>query len=120
MTTLACSLRAIVSTRPSTFKMYKIGADHASLKLHLKPQHGWDATSLTDIADAFAFFTDPRNDIKGVVVMADFLFNDLRADVVKIANGAKLTPAIPTIYQWRQFVDTGRPRQFRTRNRGGL
>ena len=80
-------------------------ADHASLKLHLKPQHGWDATSLTDIADAFAFFTDPRNDIKGVVVMADSLFNDLRADVVKIANGAKLTPAIPTIYQWRQFVE---------------
>ena len=34
--------------------------------------------------------------------MADSLFNDLREDVVRFANA---DPAIPAIYQWKQFVE---------------
>jgi len=77
-------------------------ADHSSLRLKLRRPPGGDAKNLADIANAFAFFKDLHNNIKGVVVMADSLFNDLRKDLVGFANA---DPAIPTIYQWRQFVE---------------
>ena len=54
-----------------------------------------------EIADAFVGFKNEP--VKGVVVMADSLFNDLRDDVVRYANASGL----PTIYQWKEFVDVG-------------
>jgi len=64
-------------------------------------KHPNDVIDSNDIADAFSYFV--AHDFKGVVVMADSLFNDLRPDVVRIANDSGL----PTIYQWKQFVDEG-------------
>ena len=37
----------------------------------------------------------------GLLVTADSLFNDLRQDVVKFADGMK------AIYQWREFAEVG-------------
>ena len=64
--------------------------------------HGNDVTNSADIVVAFADLINTQF-IKGVVVMADSLFNDFRKEVVAIANASGL----PTIYQWKEFVDEG-------------
>lgn len=75
---------------------YKAGG----LKLTIEPKDVKDVKDLNEIEKAFVDF---KKHVKGVVVMADSLFNDLRPDVVKIANASGL----PTIYQWKEFVDVG-------------
>jgi len=52
-----------------------------------------------DIPGAFKFFND--NTYDGVLVTADPLFNDQRAAVLAATDG------LPTVYQWREFVDAG-------------
>jgi hypothetical protein len=68
-----------------------------------------DPSDIVGIGQAFDFFRHHANQIKGVVVMADSLFNDLRRPLIAIANGQGPhgPPAIPTIYQWKEFVDEG-------------
>jgi ABC-type uncharacterized transport system substrate-binding protein len=73
-------------------------ADEPNLKLKLRPR---DVKNLQQIEHAFVGFKNEP--VKGVVVTADSLFNDLRADVVRVAN----TSGLPTIYQWKEFVDLG-------------
>ncbi len=58
-------------------------------------------TDKQEIENAFVGFKDEP--VKGVVVTADSLFNDLRKDVVRCANESGL----PTIYQWKEFVELG-------------
>ena len=87
--------------RPGKVQQYRKVEEKAaelSLDLKLDPK---DANDLADIEKHFEHFK--KLSVKGVVVAANSLFNDLRADVVKIANKSGL----PTIYQWRQFVDAG-------------
>ena len=73
-------------------------ADEKNLKLILRRR---DVNDNQEIADAFVGFKNEP--VKGVVVAADSLFNDLRDDVVRYANASGL----PTIYQWKEFVDVG-------------
>ena len=73
-------------------------ADEKNLKLIIRRR---DVNDKQEIADAFVGFKNEP--VKGVVVMADSLFNDLRDDVVRYANASGL----PTIYQWKEFVDVG-------------
>lgn len=73
-------------------------ADDSRLRLVLRP---YDASNLAEIKSAFAVFSSEP--VKGVLVTADALFNDLRKEVVELANQAGL----PTIYQWKEFVDIG-------------
>jgi putative ABC transport system substrate-binding protein len=51
----------------------------------------------------FKFFH--KKNAGGVVVGADSFFNSNRIDVVKAANDQNT--GLPTIYQWRQFVEAG-------------
>ena len=53
--------------------------------------------NLQEIENAFVGFKNEP--VKGVVVTADSLFNDLRADVVRLANASGL----PTISNGRKF-----------------
>ena len=73
-------------------------ADGPNLKLKLRRR---DVKNLQEIENAFVGFKNEP--VKGVVVTADSLFNDLRADVVRLANASGL----PTIYQWKEFVELG-------------
>ena len=73
-------------------------ADEKNLKLILRRR---DVNDTQEIADAFVGFKNEP--VKGVVVAADSLFNNLRDDVVRYANASGL----PTIYQWKEFVDVG-------------
>jgi putative ABC transport system substrate-binding protein len=73
-------------------------ADGPNLKLKLRRR---DVKNLQEIENAFVGFKNEP--VKGVVVTADSLFNDLRADVVRVANASGL----PTIYQWKEFVELG-------------
>ena len=85
--------------KENQFKKIKDKADdpHLDLKLKLRRR---DVKNLPEIVSAFdGFKKEPE--IKGVVVTADSLFNDLRADVVRLANASGL----PTIYQWKEFVE---------------
>jgi putative tryptophan/tyrosine transport system substrate-binding protein len=58
-----------------------------------------DAVNIGEIKNAFAHFREASVD--GVLVTADSLFNDLRKDVVALAQGLR------AIYQWREFVEVG-------------
>jgi len=80
------------------FKHIKDKADGNNLKLVLRRR---DVSDLQEIENAFAGFANEP--VKGVLVTADSLFNDLRKDVVRCANAYGL----PTIYQWKEFVDLG-------------
>jgi ABC-type uncharacterized transport system substrate-binding protein len=83
------------------FKKVKDKADGPNLKLKLIPKY---VKNLQDIKNAFVDFTNEP--VKGVVVMADSLFNDLRKEVVKCANAAGPNASgLPTIYQWNEFVE---------------
>ena len=76
-------------------------ADGTNLKLKLRRR---DVKNLQEIKNAFVGFkSEPGEPVKGVVVTADSLFNDLRDDVVRLANAS----GFPTIYQWKEFVDLG-------------
>jgi putative ABC transport system substrate-binding protein len=55
------------------------------------------------LKNVFKFFH--KENAGGVVVGADSFFNSNRTDVVKAAND-RIT-GLPTIYQWRQFVEAG-------------
>jgi putative ABC transport system substrate-binding protein len=77
-------------------KKVKDKADGPNLRLILRRR---DATDLQEIETAFRLFKIER--VKGVVVSADSLFNNLREEVVAYANAS----GIPTIYQWKEFVD---------------
>ena len=79
-------------------KKIKDKADGTNLKLKLRRR---DVTDKQEIENAFVGFKDEP--VKGVVVTADSLFNDLRKDVVRCANEFGL----PTIYQWKEFVELG-------------
>jgi putative ABC transport system substrate-binding protein len=69
------------------------------LGLSLRPR---EAATVTDIRNAFADFGNDRG-LTGVVVTADSFFNNHRKEVVECAAASRL----PTIYQWREFVDEG-------------
>jgi putative ABC transport system substrate-binding protein len=73
-------------------------ADGSNLSLILRRK---DVTDLQGIANAFDLFK--REPVKAVIVSADSLFNSLRKEVVACANASGL----PTIYQWKEFVDEG-------------
>jgi putative ABC transport system substrate-binding protein len=61
-----------------------------------------DVVDKASIEQAFiAFKTVGVDKVAAVLVTADSLFNDLRTDVVKFAQG------VPTIYQWREFAEAG-------------
>jgi putative ABC transport system substrate-binding protein len=55
------------------------------------------------LKNVFKFFR--KENAGGVVVGADSFFNSNRTDVVKAANDRNT--GLPTIYQWRQFVEAG-------------
>jgi putative ABC transport system substrate-binding protein len=57
-----------------------------------------------EIADAFASFNN-ASEFVGAVVTADALFNNKRQIVIAAANNQ----GVPTIYQWRTFVDAPSP-----------
>jgi putative tryptophan/tyrosine transport system substrate-binding protein len=59
------------------------------------------AANEREIDVAFASFAERKVD--GIIVTADPLFNNRRSQVVALASST----AIPTIYQWRQFVSVG-------------
>jgi putative ABC transport system substrate-binding protein len=69
------------------------------LGLSLRPR---EAATVTDIRNAFADFGNDRG-LTGVVVTAASFFNTHRKEVVECAAASRL----PTIYQWREFVDEG-------------
>jgi putative ABC transport system substrate-binding protein len=71
-------------------------ADKAKLKLEIQT-----AATDKDIDSAFQAFVSQRVD--AVLVTADPLFNNRRAQVVALAAGRSL----PAIYQWREFVTAG-------------
>ena len=79
-------------------KKIKDKADGANLKLILRPLN---VKNKQEIENAFVLFKNEP--VKGVVVTANSLFNDLREDVVRCANASGL----PTIYQWKEFIDLG-------------
>jgi putative ABC transport system substrate-binding protein len=70
-----------------------------SLGLSLRPR---EAATVTDIQNAFSDFGSDKG-MTGVVVTADSFFNNHRKEVVEFAAANRL----PTIYQWREFVDEG-------------
>ena len=57
-----------------------------------------DVTNVGEIETAIKTF---KNSTDGLLVTADSLFNNLRQDVVKFADGMK------AIYQWREFAEVG-------------
>jgi putative ABC transport system substrate-binding protein len=69
------------------------------LGLSLRPR---EAATVTDVRNAFADFAKDKG-LTGVVVTADSFFNNHRKEVVEFAAASRL----PTIYQWREFVDEG-------------
>jgi putative ABC transport system substrate-binding protein len=74
--------------------------EDAAAKLAVKLQFR-RAANEREIDVAFASFAEQKVD--GLIVTADPLFNNRRSQVVALAASA----AIPTIYQWRQFVSVG-------------
>ena len=71
-----------------------------------------------EIAAAFARFNN-ASEFVGAVVTADALFNNKRQTVIAAANNQ----GVPTIYQWRVFVDAPsplRPDQLRTEHTARL
>ena len=75
------------------------------LGLNLVPKR---AARKPKIDDAFTAFRAAN--CRGVVVMADALFNNNRAKVINQAKGANPpVTCIPTIYQWRQFIERPAP-----------
>jgi len=76
----------------------KIEANKTGVKLKLKVRRAKD---LIGIQNAFAEFKNKG--YLGVVVTADAFFNNIRKQIIKEAE----LRLIPTIYQWRSFVDDG-------------
>ena len=76
----------------------KIEANKPGVKLKLKVRRAKD---LIGIQNAFAEFKNKG--YLGVVVTADAFFNNIRKQIIKEAE----LRLIPTIYQWRSFVDEG-------------
>ena len=70
-------------------------AEAARLNVTLVPA---DVTNVGEIETAIKTF---KNSTDGMLVTADSLFNNLRQDVVKFADGMK------AIYQWREFAEVG-------------
>jgi putative ABC transport system substrate-binding protein len=71
-------------------------ASKMSVKLEIR-----QAANESEIDAAFAAFA--QQNVDGLIVTADPLFNNRRSQVVALAANT----AIPTIYQWRQFVSVG-------------
>jgi putative tryptophan/tyrosine transport system substrate-binding protein len=71
-------------------------ADKLSLKLQIQK-----AATDREIDDAFEAFTSQQ--VEAVLVTADPLFNNRRAEVLSFAASHSL----PAIYQWREFVTAG-------------
>jgi putative ABC transport system substrate-binding protein len=71
------------------------------LQLKLVPAR---ARTNQEIAAAFASFNN-ASEFVGAVVTADALFNNKRQTVINAANNQR----VPTIYQWRAFVDAPSP-----------
>ena len=69
------------------------------LGLSLRPR---EAATVADVRNAFADFARDKG-LTGVVVTADSFFNNHRKEVVEFASASRL----PTIYQWKEFVDEG-------------
>ncbi|MGE0038904.1 MAG: ABC transporter substrate-binding protein [Xanthobacteraceae bacterium] len=85
------------SARENLAAQYQKLAD-AAATMNIAPVRQ-DKADLAGIKAAFAAFRAAN--VNAVLVTADSLFNDLRADVVAEAG------AIPTIYQWREFAEAG-------------
>ena len=92
-------------------KKIKDKADGTNLKLKLRRR---DVTDKQEIENAFVGFKDEP--VKGVVVTADSLFNDLRKDVVRCAN--EFWPSDDLSMEG--ICGIGRADQFRARYSGGL
>jgi putative tryptophan/tyrosine transport system substrate-binding protein len=78
-------------------KLKNEAANH-NPKLNLKRRR---ANSSKSITRAFKAFAD--GNVSGAIVTADSFFNNNRGEVVQRAANR----AIPTIYQWRAFVEAG-------------
>jgi putative ABC transport system substrate-binding protein len=75
----------------------KLKTAASRMKLNLVPK---EAADLDGIKKAFAEFKGGQQ-IAGLLVTADSLFNNHRKEVVTLAAG------MPAIYQWREFADVG-------------
>jgi putative ABC transport system substrate-binding protein len=83
--------------RPMLEEQYRtLAAAAPGLNLQLVRR---DAVNMDEIEGAFAHFRAVPVD--AVLVTADSLFNDLRKEVVALAQGLR------AIYQWREFVEVG-------------
>lgn len=84
------------ATRPMLDEQFKaLEAEAARLKLTLVRK---DVTNLGEIEAAIKSF---KGSTDAMLVTADSLFNNLRRDVVRLADGMK------AIYQWREFAEAG-------------
>jgi ABC-type uncharacterized transport system substrate-binding protein len=61
------------------------------------------ASAVGDVTSAFNYWK--HNGYAGVIMTANPLFHDHRDDVIPVINAAAVK--VPTIYQWRDFVDNG-------------
>ena len=86
------------STRPHLEEQYKVlEAEASRLKLTLVRK---DAANLNEIDAAFKAFKGGQR-VDALLVTANSLFNDLRKQVVQLAD------RMPAIYQWREFTEAG-------------
>jgi putative ABC transport system substrate-binding protein len=84
--------------RPQLKEQYKkieVAASRMNLTLVRK-----DVASLGEIEAAFNDFKGGQQ-VAGLLVTADSLFNNFRKEVVELAAG------MPAIYQWREFAEVG-------------
>ena len=98
----------VAHRRPGKDDQFRNVRDYATHSLGLQVRRNQlpnnnDVMNSADIVVALADFIRQGQGVKGVVVMADSFFNDLRNEVVAIANASGL----PTIYQWKEFVEAG-------------
>jgi putative tryptophan/tyrosine transport system substrate-binding protein len=75
--------------------------DKASEERFKVPLVHMEVSTVGGIEEAFESFK--QEGVKGVVVTADSFFNNNRKEVVKQAAAKR----IPTIYQWKEFVEEG-------------
>lgn len=84
--------------RPQADAHFKKLDDDATSRLKLPRLVRQNATNLGEIEKAFAA---TRGKVQGLLVTADSLFNNLRKEVVALADG------MPAVYQWREFAEIG-------------
>jgi ABC-type uncharacterized transport system substrate-binding protein len=90
------------SSRPNYGEQWQaLSAAASALGVTLRPYNVTSEQGISELVSAYRGFKSEG--IAQVLVTADPLFNNFRQKVVDAARIAK----IPTIYQWREFVDVG-------------